>query len=91
MAEPPQAARLLNGLKTQLPGAPSGQFYGGNYLVDGRQAMFSTREKAAEFREAMKLMNTRLVRVTLCQSPLCIPAIIDPTPEPGAKGATAGS
>ena len=50
------------------------------YLVDGKQPAFTTREKAVAFRKTHRLKGYWLRRVTMCQSEVCIPAVIDPEP-----------
>jgi hypothetical protein len=48
------------------------------YLVDGKQAAFTTREKAVTFRKKHRLKGYWLYKVTLCQADICIPATVDP-------------
>jgi hypothetical protein len=52
----------------------------GAFLVNGKQAAFTTSEKADAFRRTHKelLKGWRKSRCTLCQSEVCVPAVIDP-------------
>lgn len=54
--------------------------YGSSHQVDGKQAAFTTREKGAAFRKALGAKGIWLQRVTLCQSEVCVPAVVDPPP-----------
>jgi hypothetical protein len=52
--------------------------YGAMLSIDDKTAAFTTREKAVAFRKLRKLKGWWLMRVTLCQSEVCVPAIVDP-------------
>ena len=69
----------LRGVYVFTPAGVGGHGLGA-FLVDGKLAAFTTPEKADAFRRTHKelLNGWRKVRCTMCQSEVCVPAVVDP-------------
>ena len=52
----------------------------GVFLLDGRQIVFTSREKALAFEKTGKTKGFQLTCVTLSQSKGIVPAVVDPSP-----------